>query len=187
MVGVRKVFDTYQCNTSSTRTCHRNTYYWFSSSYGTPPSSNIASICWINIFSVLFHSTAPLIQQLSVTIFAMVISLWENQSLWSLDMMGIGDGNWIIDSFVWGSIVMVCDGLYPFVLCSAAFTFKCMHFVNLAQCTWVKCSSSVSNYHGHGALLGTLGTFLLVSCQTCHCHDHDSSKLLSAEYHCDNW
>jgi hypothetical protein len=99
------------------------------------------------------------------TQFLQVLASWENQSLWK-HLKCDGDGSWVLDAIIAGSLDIVHDGSYmkkvaPKVCSiSMALIMRCRNTDQELTCTWVELSASADNYRGE--LLGGLCCSLLL-------------------------
>ena len=92
-----------------------------------------------------------------------------------------GDGWWIRDALLDGTLVMVSDGSYMasrhIGACSGAFVLKCTRTKQKAMCAWAEVQKVSDNYRGE--LLGDIGFLSVIHAIL----SHPSSKpsLVAAE------
>ncbi len=151
---------------------------------GTMPDCSYASISHVTDMRVRLHSTTYVPQPfLPSTGFWDVIRGYENQTLWE-NFHCDGDGTWIRDGLVNGSLVIVHDGSYmPQVVedvCSAAIMIYCRDTKLRVKGTIVEQSPAADNYRAE--ILG--GVLLQLVLRA-------ASRVTEVQYldptiHCDN-
>ena len=159
-------------------------YTFVSTEQGQPPGDYYASVSYIDNDTVRFHSKAVIPCPAVVpTDFWSVLRSFSNQSLWK-HFHCDGDGEWIHQGLLLGSLVAVHDGSYmPSVstnVCSAAFYIYCRHTKNVAKGSVAEHSSSADNYRAE--ILGGILVQLVLRAASRRL----SSPYMTPTVHCDN-
>jgi hypothetical protein len=150
-----------------------------------PEFSRLATVLSLPHPAVRLQSTCPMPTiPTPPTTFLGILHSWPNQSLWRTLKVD-GDGSWILDALVAGSLDVVYDGSFmkkvtPKV-CSMALLMRCRITGYELTCTWAEMSNSADNYRGE--LLGALCCSLLLKAATAAPVAYSPRKLLR---HCDN-
>ena len=139
-------------------------FRWAYSTLFSPPFPNYASVQPLSSNTVALHSLAlPPVVQLPAYDFWTVLCNFENHSLWK-DFVCDGDGSWITDGLVNGTLVAVHDGSYMKEVnpqaCSAAFMIRCSATGLRAKGTVAEWSESADNYRAE--ILGGIMTQLVL-------------------------
>jgi len=133
-------------------------YSWSESREGLPPMERYASIRDIDDYTVRLHSTTPIPRPIHVdTDFWEVLQKFPNQSLWDTFQCD-GDGKWIHQGLLLGTLVIVHDGSYMPELskkaCSAAFMIVDTQTNKRAKGVVAEKSENADNYRAE--ILGGL-------------------------------
>ena len=169
----------------STRSGHP--YFKISTSPGSPPATHYASVTHYDLSSIRLHSTAPIFTTPSHRpTFPEFLHSFSNPDLWS-DLEITGDGSWLLDSIINGTLTGANDGSYMPQLssttCSGAFILNCTKSGSKMSGSFVDESSDATNYRGE--LLGSLRPLLLIRAAILT-HIPPSTFNSTITLHCDN-
>ena len=95
-----------------------------------------------------------------------MLASWDNQSLWKHLRIDGGEGGWIYNGLMRGSLIVGHDGSYmPHLannICACAVVIYCTHTDQYADLTWAEKStkSSANNYRAE--ILGGIGAQLII-------------------------
>ena len=159
-------------------------YRWIETKEGVPPSGIYASVRELSDNTVTLHSSCPIYTPIPVaTDFWEVLHSFENQSLWRYFHCD-GDGKWIHNGLLLGTLVIVHDGSYMKEVaqdvCSAGFMIYCTHTRCRAKGTVVEKSDSADNYRAE--VLGGIMIQLVLKAAS----QLQSSPYAPVQIHCDN-
>lgn len=157
---------------------------WVSTRVGLHPGLYFASVTMISATTTILHSRAvlPCLPSPPPTFLGCLAS-YGNDSLWA-DLECDGDGKWIRNSHVLGTLYIAHDGSYMAdkapSLFSAGIIFYCRDTAKCLKVSVSKCSDAAGNYRGE--LLGAMLALLIL---------HAASTGLPALYpkislYCDN-
>lgn len=150
----------------------------FGSTYGSPStcSGQFSRDCYASVVqhptedTVTLHSTAPVFIPRSIhRTFLQRLRALPNQSLWHTLCID-GDGTWIYDALMRGTLICMSDGSYNDRIsreaCSLAAILCCKSTGCRATVTWVERSNSHSATNFRGEILGSIAIQLLLQVAT---------------------
>ncbi len=125
-------------------------YDWYATSSGPHSGTHFASVTMISQTCANMHSSSPL-PAITVlpTSFLMVLKSFGNNSLWE-NVMVDGDGEWIHNGIVGGTLAIAHDGSYMASelaeLCSAGLIMYCRGTKQWLKASVAEWSDDASNY-----------------------------------------
>jgi len=151
-------YDVFHRKSRAHNTRYGQQYQWEATCEGIPPKHTYASIREVDDSTVTLHSKIAVARPIQVeTDFWAVLHGFENQSLWR-NFQCDGDGKWIHQGLLLGTLVIVHDGSYMPLLskkaCSAAFMILDTHTNNRAKGVVAERSDNADNYRAE--ILGGL-------------------------------
>ncbi len=177
-------YEVYRLQPSTVGTWHGWKYDWYLSKTGIHPGTHLASVSMISPTCVEMHSGAPFPEiQTQPTLFLEVLDSYEDCGLW--DHLSVnGDGEWICEGIVAGSLSIAHDGSYMATeapeLCSVGVVIFCSASKNWLKASVTKRLAVASNYCGD--LLGAVIALLILQAASVTLELHLPSVML----HCDN-
>jgi hypothetical protein len=135
----------------------------------TCPDQRRASVSNWTGLTVQFHSLAlswiPGSVQVPNTLLS-TLALWDNQSLWKHLRIDGGNGGWIHNGLMQGSLVIGHDGSYmPHLannICACAVVIHCTRTDQYAEMTWAEKSTKLLANNYQAEILGGIGAQLII-------------------------
>ena len=144
-----------------------------------------ATVLPVNDSTVRCHSSASFFSpDPPPTSFLDTLLSWGHATLWD-NLSFTGDGSWIQNGLVAGSLVIVHEGSYmPKVnntVCLTALVIYCRNTGDILECTWAERSLAADNYRGE--ILGGVCAGLILRAATMPPAAYPAQPQVT---HCDN-